>query len=101
MVPGHYQSFHSSISSADLFGISGSLLPWFESYFSCRFQSVSVNGTLYTPSTLLCGVPHGSVLDPILFVLYTYSIFIIVNTHSLSHHSFSDDNQLYITGPTS
>ena len=77
------------------------MLSWFESYFSCRFQSVSINGTLSTPSPVLYGVPQGSVLDPILFVLYTYPMFTIVNTHSLSHHSFADDNQLYITGPAS
>ena len=76
-------------------------ISWFESYFSGRFQSVSVHGTLSTPSPLLHGVPQGSVLGPILFVLYTYPLFTIVNAHLLSHHSFSDDNQLYITGPAS
>ena len=83
------------------FGISGSVLSWFESYFSGRFQSVSVHGTLSAPSPLLHGVPQGSVLGPILFVLFTYPLFTIVNAHLLSHHSFSDDNQLYITGPAS
>ena len=83
------------------FGISGSVLSCFESYFSGRFQSVSVDGTLATPSPLLYGVPQGSVLGPILFVLHTYPLFTIVDTHLLSHHSFSDDNQLYVTGPAS
>ena len=78
------------------FGISGSVLSWFESHFSGRFQSVSVHGTLSNHSPLLHCVPQGSV-----FVLYTYPLFTIVNTHLLSHHSFIDDNQLYITGPAS
>ena len=37
-------------------------------------------------------------LGPILFVLYTHSISEIVSYHSLSRHSFSDDNQLYKSG---
>ena len=80
-----------------LFGIPCSVLSWFESYSSGRFQSVSVHGTLSTPSLLLYGVPQGSVLGPILFVLYTFPVFTIVSTHSLSHNSFSDDNQFYVT----
>ena len=37
-------------------------------------------------------------LGPILFVLYTHPISEIVSYHSLSHHSFFDDNQLYKSG---
>ena len=82
-------------------GISCTVLSWFESYFSGCFQSVLVHGTLSNPSPLLYGVPRGSFVSPILFVLYTHPSFTISNTQLLSHHSFSDDNQLYITGPAS
>ena len=41
---------------------------------------------------------QGSVLGPILLDLYTYSMSEIVSYHSLSHHSFSDNNQLYKSG---
>ena len=50
---------------------------------------------------VLYGVPQGTVLGPIPFILYTDPISVIVNTHSLSHHSFSYDNQFYVTRPAS
>ena len=81
------------------FGISDSALSWFHSYLFDRSSSVSICGLSSDPSPLRFGVPQGSVLGPILFVLYTQSIASIVQCHSLSHHSFSDDNQLYASGP--
>ncbi len=77
------------------FGISGTALSWFHSYLSGRTLKVSANGFLSRPSVLQYGVPQGSVLGPILFVLYTHPVSEIVSHHALSHHSFSDDNQLY------
>jgi len=77
------------------FGISDICLSWFHSYLSGRTQVVSVNGLSSSPSVLQFGVPQGSVLGPLLFVLYTHPVSEIVSFHTLSHHSFSDDNQLY------
>ena len=83
------------------FGISGTTLSWFESYISDRTQCVTVNGSKSPSTPLLYGVPQGSVLGPLLFVLYTYPLSAIVQHHGLSHHCFSDDNQLYKSVPLS
>lgn len=56
---------------------------------------MSVNGVSSAPAPLKYGVPQGSVLGPVLFLLYSQPISEIVSHHSLSHHSYSDDNQLY------
>ena len=49
------------------FGISGPALQWFTSYFSDRYQSINIFGTLSCSQHLPFGVPQGSVLGPVLF----------------------------------
>ncbi|WP_419610691.1 RNA-directed DNA polymerase, partial [Thiolapillus sp.] len=53
------------------FGIRDLALSFFRSYLQDRTQVVTVNGIKSSPSLLTCGVPQGSVLGPILFILYT------------------------------
>ena len=81
------------------FGVTDNALSWFKSYLTDRDNVVLVNGIKSMPARVRYGVPQGSVLGPILFVLYTQPIASIVNGHSLSHHSFSFDNQIYISRP--
>ena len=79
------------------FGISHIVLAWFTSYLSDRTQTNFVKGSKSLPAPLQYGVPRGSVIGPILFVLYTQPLSEIIQHHSLYHHSFSDDNQLHIS----
>ena len=43
------------------------------------------------------GVPQGSVLDPIIYTLYTAPLSSIVRSHGLGAHFFADISQLYVT----
>ena len=79
------------------FGMSDTDLAWFTSHLTDRIQTISVNGSKSLPAPLYYGVPQGSVLGPILFVLHTQPLSKIIQHHSLCHHSFSDDTQLYIS----
>ena len=56
---------------------------------------VSISGYTSKPSTLLHGVPQGSVFGPILFLFYTQPLSQIIDRHSVSHSEFADDSQLY------
>ena len=81
-----------------VFGIEGKALSWFQSYLSERFQSISVDGHLSNPTILRYGVPQGSVLGPVLFLLYVKPLSDIIAKHSVCHHAYSDDTQLYKSG---
>ena len=52
------------------FGISGSLLSWFESYLDNRCQRVVIRGKMSKLRTILEGVPQGSILAPLLFLIF-------------------------------
>ena len=65
------------------------------SYLQGRTQSVLVNNTFSDPANLSFGVPQGSVLGPILFIMYTKHLSSLIDSHSLCNHSFADDTQLY------
>ena len=49
------------------YGIRGTALKWFESYLSDRKQRVYVNNILSGELNVICGVPQGSILGPLLF----------------------------------
>ena len=77
------------------FGISDSALSWFRSHLSDKIQTVAVNGLRADETPLPFGVPQGSVLGPVLCVLYTRPRFELIKKHSIQHRAFADDNQLY------
>ena len=53
-----------------LYKVEGHALKWFSSYLSGRSQKVCVNGNLSDPQNITAGVPQGSVLGPLLFIIY-------------------------------
>ena len=80
---------------ATTFGCSGFVLGWFRSYLSERTQSVSIDKSISTPSTLKYGVPQGSVLGPLMFVMYIYPLGHVLKPFGISYHLYADDTQLY------
>ena len=68
-------------------------MEWFRSYLSTRKQFVAYKDTLSECMVLTCGVPQGSVLGPLLFIIYTNDL-----PNSLVHSKcilFADDTTIY------
>ena len=58
------------LSKLSYYGIHGKSLKWFQSYLENRTQKCSVNGSLSNSCSLTCGVPQGTILGPLLLLLY-------------------------------
>ena len=79
-------------------GVDQAAIKWFSSYLSGRTQRCSVNGKLSTARTLRCGVPQGSILGPLLFLIYINDL-----PNSLRDavpRMFADDTNLTLSAKT-
>ena len=73
-------------------GINGQLLSWIKDYLSDRSQSVVLDGISSRPHTVTSGVPQGTVLAPLLFLLYINDITTSVNS---TIRLYADDVLIY------
>ena len=81
------------LSKLNHYGVRAKAYDWFHSYLSNREQFVCINGYKSDSLSITCGVPQGSVLGPLLFLLYINDL---PNTLKLlSFHLFADDTNIY------
>ena len=78
------------------FGITASAFNWIASFLIGRTHSVRVGTKASKLYNILFGVPQGSILGPLLFILYTSNITDIASRHGILIRLYADDTQLYI-----
>ena len=86
-------------SSTHMMG--GFVISWIQSYLFSRSSFVKIDSSSSPITTILTGVPQGSVLGPLLFVLFISPIANVINpgqacNNLVSFHQYADDTQLYI-----
>ena len=81
------------LSKLDAYGIRGIPLKWFQSYLSNRKQYVELDGVKSPNQTMLCGVPQGNTLGPLLFLIYINDL--PNSSEHLSFKIFVDDTNVF------
>ena len=85
------------LSKLKYYGIRGRALSWFRSYLSKRHQFVTINNVNSNPKPIPCGVPQGSILGPLLFIIYVNDLYKASNR--LHIISYADDTNLFFSSP--
>ena len=83
------------LKKLNYYGISDTALEWFRSYLSHRSQYVELNGVSSARKTITTGVPQGSILGPLLFMIYMNDI--PQSSQSFRFILYADDTNLFTT----
>ena len=104
MVAGIYLDLSKAFDTVDhnvllykleTYGIRGLPLKWFKSYLTERKQYTSTNGKKSSCNTIKYGVPQGSVLGPLLFLIYTNDVANALDS-DYKLRLFADDSNVFI-----
>ena len=88
------------LSKLEYYGVCHESLPWFKNYFTGRKQFVHIDSQSSEELAITSGVPQGSILRPLLFIVYINDLPCCVKHCSVNTCMYADDTALYLGGPT-
>ncbi len=80
------------LGKLEAYGIRGDLYNWIKAFLSDRTHEVVVNGSISSASPVISGIPQGTVLGPVLFVIYINDLLDNLSSGGLM---FADDTKIY------
>lgn len=92
--------FDQILEALDCAGIRGPWLKWFASYFTSRSFSVRVDQAHSSVQTVAYGVSQGSVLGPLLYLLYTNDVNQLLDAENTTAFSYADDIAIVVSHVT-
>ena len=84
---------HLLLFKLEHYSFSGSLLQWFRYYLSTRYQRVILDGCTSDWLPLTSGIPQGSIVGPLLFLLYINDLPNVINSRKIA--LYADGSKLY------
>jgi hypothetical protein len=84
------------LSKLEHYGFRGHIQNFFRSYLNNRQQYTYINGHTSNTANISCGVPQGSILGPLLFILYVNDINNAIDGHETEIILFADDTSLFL-----
>ena len=83
------------LKKLEKYGLSPAVISWCRNYLSDRTQCVKLNDVVSETSNVSYGVPQGSILGPLLFIIYVNDVFLQLNENDPNILLYADDTVLY------
>ena len=84
------------LQKLEYYGVRGVGYKWFCNYFQNRSQQVKYNASLSNFTKITCGIPQGSILGPLMFILYVNDLYLV--SDKVEFVLFADDTNIFIKG---